>query len=116
MSNVSEPQLKITLEQARSDLAAARDTWIELLTYGDGSVGLYAPKGEDTQEPHDQDEVYLISGGTGKFRRGDTVVPFVTGDVLFVPANVPHRFEDFTDHFETWVVFFGPKGGSKPVK
>jgi hypothetical protein len=28
-----------------------------------------------------------------------------------VPAGVPHRFVDFSDDFETWVVFYGPKGG-----
>jgi len=31
--------------------------------------------------------------------------------VIFVEAGVEHRFEDFTDDFETWVVFWGPQGG-----
>ena len=31
--------------------------------------------------------------------------------VLFVPAGVEHRFDDFSDDFAAWVVFFGPKGG-----
>jgi uncharacterized RmlC-like cupin family protein len=31
----------------------------------------------------------------------------VAGDVLFVPAQVPHCFESFSDDFQTWVIFFG---------
>ncbi len=32
-------------------------------------------------------------------------------DVLFVPAGVEHRFEDFTVGLAVWVVFYGPEGG-----
>ena len=28
-----------------------------------------------------------------------------------VPAGVVHRFEDFTDDFATWGMFYGPEGG-----
>jgi mannose-6-phosphate isomerase-like protein (cupin superfamily) len=45
------------------------------------------------------------------FRRGGERVPFQPGDFLFAAAGVPHRFEEFTDGFRTWVIFFGPKGG-----
>jgi hypothetical protein len=31
--------------------------------------------------------------------------------VFFTPAGWVHRFEDFSDDFATWVVFWGPKGG-----
>ena len=33
------------------------------------------------------------------------------GDVLFVPAGMEHRFENFSDDFATWVVFYGKEGG-----
>ncbi len=36
---------------------------------------------------------------------------FRPGDVLFVPAKVAHRFEDFSNGFATWVMFYGPSGG-----
>jgi mannose-6-phosphate isomerase-like protein (cupin superfamily) len=42
---------------------------------------------------------------------GDARFRFGPGDVLFVPAGVEHRFEDFSDDFVTWVVFYGPEGG-----
>jgi mannose-6-phosphate isomerase-like protein (cupin superfamily) len=37
--------------------------------------------------------------------------PFDVGDVLFVRAGNEHRFENFTDDFATWVIFYGPDGG-----
>ncbi len=36
---------------------------------------------------------------------------FGPGDLLFVPAGVVHRFEEFTDDLVVWVVFYGPPGG-----
>jgi uncharacterized protein YjlB len=42
---------------------------------------------------------------------GGQRVPFGPGDALFVAATVEHRFEDFSDDFATWVVFYGPRGG-----
>ena len=36
---------------------------------------------------------------------------FGPGDALFVPADVEHRFEEFSDDLSMWVVFWGPAGG-----
>jgi len=108
-------RIRISLADARDRLRdAAPKAFIELFKYGDCSVELYAPKGTDPQQPHPQDELYIIASGSGTFRRNAHVVSFVPGDVLFVPARLPHRFETFTEDFATWVVFFGPTGGSKP--
>ena len=41
-------------------------------------------------------------------RRGTASRP---GDLLFVPAGVVHRFEEFTDDLAVWVIFYGPEGG-----
>ena len=71
------------------------------------SVELYAPVGTDGQKPHDRDELYIVASGSGTFSRGEETVPFEPGDLLFVPAHVPHRFETFTEGFRTWVVFYG---------
>jgi mannose-6-phosphate isomerase-like protein (cupin superfamily) len=45
------------------------------------------------------------------FLNGGRRQPFGPGEVLFAPAGVEHRFEDFTDDFVTWVFFYGPEGG-----
>lgn len=81
------------------------------IRHGSMRVGLYAPVGSDGQSPHSQDEIYIIASGSGTFAKGEARIAFAPGDVLFVEAGVPHRFEDFTDDFSTWVVFWGPVGG-----
>jgi mannose-6-phosphate isomerase-like protein (cupin superfamily) len=45
------------------------------------------------------------------FLNGNTRHAFGPGDLLFVPAGVVHRFEDFTDDLAVWVIFYGPEGG-----
>ena len=44
---------------------------------------------------------------------GRDIVPFESGDFLFVPAGLEHRFFDFGDSLETWVIFYGPEGGER---
>jgi mannose-6-phosphate isomerase-like protein (cupin superfamily) len=80
---------------------------------GQGSLQLrwYAPRGADAQAPHDQDEVYVVVTGQGWFRRGEERLPFGPGDAIFVPASVPHRFEEFSEDLGVWVMFYGPPGG-----
>ncbi|MFN8980934.1 MAG: hypothetical protein ACK5X9_00165 [Alphaproteobacteria bacterium] len=40
-----------------------------LLEHGTMQLRWFAPKGEDVQTPHDQDELYIIASGTGFIRR-----------------------------------------------
>jgi mannose-6-phosphate isomerase-like protein (cupin superfamily) len=87
--------------------------FVELLKHGTLSVELYAPRGQDPQKPHSRDELYLVMHGSGLFARGAERVPFSAGDVLFVPAHLEHRFVDFTDDLQVWVVFYGPESGEK---
>ncbi|MEM8848319.1 MAG: cupin domain-containing protein, partial [Bacteroidota bacterium] len=72
------------------------------------------PNQVDLQEPHSRDEVYVIISGTGEFLIRDKRYTFAPGDFLFVPAGVEHRFENFTEDFATWVLFYGPEGGENP--
>jgi mannose-6-phosphate isomerase-like protein (cupin superfamily) len=66
----------------------------------------FAPRGIDYQTAHAEDEFYFIAQGSGDIVIGDGVVNFSAGDVFFVPAGVEHRFENFSDDFATWAVFF----------
>ena len=49
--------------------------------------------------------------GGGTLIVADERHPFETGDMLFVPAQAEHRFEDCTGGLMLWAVFYGPKGG-----
>ena len=80
------------------------------------SVEYYQPVGKDLQTPHRQDELYVVASGSGIFYNNGERHPFTSGDVLFVPAGIEHRFEDFSDDFATWVIFYGPDGGEKKNK
>ena len=84
------------------------------IRHGSMRVGVYAPRGRDPQQPHTQDEIYIVIKGSGTIVTGDERCPYGPGDVIFVEAGVVHRFEDFSDDFETWVVFYGPEGGERP--
>ena len=81
------------------------------LLRGELQVELYVPENEDLQRPHSRDECYIVIRGAGRFVMGDQAVPFEAGDFLFVPAGMEHRFVDFGDYLETWVIFYGPEGG-----
>tara|TARA_A100001037_G_scaffold55992_1_gene48179 strand:- start:345 stop:683 length:339 start_codon:yes stop_codon:yes gene_type:complete len=85
--------------------------YVEPASNGTMRLGLYAPRDHDPQRPHDQDELYIVQSGTGILRCDGGKQPFGPGDVLFVGAGVEHRFEDFSDDFAAWVVFWGPTGG-----
>lgn len=91
--------------------AARRFT--ELFAHGSLSVEIFVPKDRDTQEPHRCDEVYVVARGKSTFILGKRTFQVAAGDVLFVPAGEPHRFESFTPDFATWVLFFGPDGGER---
>jgi len=106
-----DDRLRIALPEAGELLAKVPEPFAILFKRGDLSVELFAPLEVDTQQPHEQDEIYIVAAGNGVFRRGTDQVPFGPGDFLFVLAGVPHAFETFTSDFQTWVIFFGPKGG-----
>jgi mannose-6-phosphate isomerase-like protein (cupin superfamily) len=102
----------LTLKSALDQLPGpAGDWYVEPFKHGTLSVGLYAPRATDPQEPHTQDEVYVVISGSGQFRAGEAIGPFGPGDVLFAPAGVEHRFLNFTDDLVLWVIFYGPEGG-----
>ncbi len=105
----------LTLAQGLSLMPGpAADQYAVLLEHGTLEVGLYAPRGVDDQAPHSRDELYVVQRGSGWFVNGNERHAFGPGDVLFVPARQPHRFEDFTEDLALWVIFYGPQGGEAP--
>jgi mannose-6-phosphate isomerase-like protein (cupin superfamily) len=101
----------VPLDAAREALFDSDHPFAVLMRHGSMSVELYAPQEYDSQSPHEQDELYVVVAGTGMFNRAGERRPFQPHDVIFVEAGVEHRFEGFSDDFQTFVIFYGPKGG-----
>lgn len=56
-----------------------------------GVLRLHAGE-EDTQTPHDSDELYYVVEGTGYIEMGKESRPVKKGSIIFVPAHMPHHF------------------------
>lgn len=105
--------MKIDAKSALEELSKIKSPFLNLFEHGTLSVEVYQPEKVDLQQPHTRDEVYIIISGTGEFLNDGVRTSFAPGDFLFVPAGIEHRFENFTDDFSTWVLFYGPEGGEK---
>ncbi|WP_372781821.1 cupin domain-containing protein [Phenylobacterium sp.] len=92
-----------------ADPAAMRFAYV--LKHGTMKLGLYGVSGEDRQQPHAQDELYVVVSGAADFVKDGERVRCGPSDVLFVEAGKAHRFEAMTPDFSTWVMFWGPDGG-----
>ncbi|MGI8951746.1 MAG: cupin domain-containing protein [Chitinophagaceae bacterium] len=106
-------KLSATINEAIEKLKTENKLSVQLFIHGSMQVKFYSPKNVDLQTPHKQDELYIISAGKGIFFYNGERINFSTGDVLFAAAGIEHRFENFTDDFATWVIFYGPDGGEK---
>jgi mannose-6-phosphate isomerase-like protein (cupin superfamily) len=105
---------RLTTTDALARLAGAKGKeFINLFRRGSMEVEIYKPVRIDRQTPHTRDELYVVISGSGFFVNGSDRHPFEAGELLFVPAGVVHRFEDFSDDFSTWVFFYGPEGGER---
>jgi mannose-6-phosphate isomerase-like protein (cupin superfamily) len=73
------------------------------------SVGLYLlPAGKpDPQQPHREDEVYYVVSGRGRITVADEDRAVQAGSVVFVAAEVEHRFHTIDEDL-TILVFFAP--------
>lgn len=109
---------RLTPHAALAALAREKDKlpYVELFTHGSLSVEIYQPVGVDEQTPHTRDEVYVVVSGSGDFVNDGIRKPFQPGELLFVPAGIEHRFENFSDDFATWVIFYGPEGGERSTQ
>ena len=68
-------------------------------------AGLYAPRGEDRQQPHEEDEIYVVVSGATTLEVNGVRSRLAIGDAAYVAANAEHRFLDISDDFAVWAVF-----------
>ena len=99
-----------SLEEARAEVQhRTGELYLEFLRRDSMSCGLYVLEAgaADPQEPHQEDEVYVVLSGRGRLSAGDRDDPVGPGSVLFVARTVPHRFHDITERLSV-LVFFAP--------
>ena len=89
--------------------AASGKLYGEFLRVPAMSAGLYVlPAGAtDPQRPHHEDEMYYVVRGKARFEAGDEDREISAGSVLFVAAEVEHRFYDIREELAV-LVFFAP--------
>ena len=73
------------------------------------SAGLYVLEAgaADPQHPHHEDEMYYVIRGKARFRAAGEDREVSAGSVIFVAADVEHRFHDVVEELAV-LVFFAP--------
>jgi len=111
---VDEPPVEsfdaASLEAARAELQhRTGELYLEFLRRDSMSCGLYVLEAgaADPQEPHQEDEVYVVMGGRGRLLLDGEDQPVGPGSVVFVARTVPHRFHDVSERLSL-LVFFAP--------
>ena len=83
--------------------------YFEFLRVPAMSAGVYVlPKGgTDPQTPHREDEMYYVVRGRARMQIGSDHAEVRPGSVIFVEAELEHRFYDIEEELEV-LVFFAP--------
>src|SRR5262249_60511458 len=68
-----------------------------------GVYVLVAPEA-DRQQPHEDDEIYVVLEGTGVLQVEGEEVPVREGSAVFVEAGADHRFTAY-EHLSLLVIF-----------
>lgn len=96
-------------EMARlmSDLSQSNKAYLEFLRVPALSVGVYnlPANATDKQQPHSEDEIYYIVSGRAIIKVGAEERQVEPGSVIYVAANVEHRFHSITENLTTLVIF-----------
>lgn len=94
----------LTREHAKKNKA-----YFEFLRVPAMSAGIYVlPKGaSDPQKPHHEDELYYVVRGRARMQIGSGHTEVRGGSVIFVEAEIEHRFYDIQEELEV-LVFFAP--------
>jgi mannose-6-phosphate isomerase-like protein (cupin superfamily) len=75
------------------------------------SAGLYVLEAgaDDPQQPHLEDEVYVVMAGRATLDAGENSHPVEPGHVIYVPKRMSHRFVGVTERLELLVIFAPPE-------
>jgi len=98
-----------TLPEIAEQRAVSGRPYREFLRVPAMSAGLYVlpAGGADPQKPHREDEIYYVVRGRARFKAGPEDREVSAGSIIFVGAEVGHRFYDIEEELEV-LVFFAP--------
>jgi len=84
-----------------------KQNYLEFLRVPALSAGLYtlAAGSIDMQQPHTEDEIYYVISGRAAFRTGSQECPVQAGSILYVKANIEHRFHSISEDLRVLVLF-----------
>jgi mannose-6-phosphate isomerase-like protein (cupin superfamily) len=88
------PLLAFDIGEAKERLAAGGGGYEAVHESPGLEIGVYvlvAPE-PDRQQPHDDDEVYIVLDGRGTLDVAGKLVDLTEGQAAFVPAGAVHRF------------------------
>jgi len=91
---MSLPSHAFEVEQVRSRLEAGKGGYEVVHTSPGLEVGVYvlvAPE-PDHQQPHEDDELYVVLDGSGVLDIEGKAIPVAQGQAIFVPAHARHQF------------------------
>jgi quercetin dioxygenase-like cupin family protein len=102
-------QTAFALGRVLADREKAKNAYLEFLRVPSMSIGLYVLEAgaTDPQQPHTEDEVYVVTSGKANIRVADEVHKVEAGSIVYVEANVAHEFFEIEERLET-LVFFAP--------
>ena len=109
MSEASQSNPVFNVRDIDAQREANGKAYLEFIRSAALSTGLYVlPAGAtDPQQPHTEDEVYYVVSGQAVLKIAEQDYPVETGSVMFVPAQVEHRFHSIQADL-TVLVFFAP--------
>ena len=104
------------IEDVRSARSEHGRPWQEFIRSPDLFAGLYEipAGGEDSQRPHDADEVYYVMSGRATLLVDGERTEAAPGSVIFVAKEKEHRFVEITEDLSVLVFFATPGRSSDP--
>jgi quercetin dioxygenase-like cupin family protein len=101
------------LDDVADERSRKATAYLEFLRVQSMSAGVYVlpAGGVDGQSPHKQDELYYVISGKARMRAGaqDRIVG--EGALIFVAADVEHRFYAIEEELKLLVFFAPPEAG-----
>jgi mannose-6-phosphate isomerase-like protein (cupin superfamily) len=97
------------IDQIEQERARAGKSYLEFLRVPAMTAGIYTLPvgGGDPQKPHHEDEMYYVVRGRARMKVGAEDRAVSQGSVIFVAAQVEHRFYDIAEALVV-LVFFAP--------